>query len=135
MAKDTYKKLKTVDFGGFLKTTYPKLSASDIKRGYIYRYFLARIGTQDLEAFEVDRNTYDKFEKDKILLSAKLYWVIRGKLDDRTITVYTGILNGEPETLIIPGTKTQNRASIKRAVKVIPAVQYYVSPSQFYVGE
>jgi hypothetical protein len=104
----------------------------------MYRYFAAKSNHRNEMIYEIARRDYEKYVDNDYVVIGNLKWVIVGKLEDRTIQVYTGnpAYDYGKEPIIIPGILTQNEAAVKFLSRRIPAITSYLRKyDQFYVGE
>ena len=118
--------------------TIPSVTDKDIRRKFMYRYFAAKSNHRTSMIYEITRRDYDRLVDNDYVVLGNLKWVIVGKLEDRTIQVYTGNPAYEQgkEPIVIPGILTQNQASVMFLSRRIPAITSYLRKyDQFYVGE
>jgi len=132
---DAFLRMKSEDIVAQIVPSRPVITRKDRERGVIWRYFVARTNQIDKEVQEVSNTLYTTLRSKRSFVAEKVRWVIRGKLDDTTLMLYTGRWDGEREAVIIPGVRSQNKASIQAASETIPALKLYLSPSQYYLGE
>ena len=113
----------------------PVITRKDYKRGVLWRYFVSRANQVDMEVQEVEHINYAGYARNPTLVTEKIRWIIRGKLDDIELLLYTGRWDGQQEKIILPGVRSQNKAALEAAAENIPALKLYLTPSQYYVGE
>ena len=121
-----------------IKSTTPVITDRDIRIGYKPRYFASRANQISEQVHEISLREYNKLISNNFVVVGHLTWMIRGKLEDGMIEVYTGNDNYEKgiEPLTIPGVLTQNAASVMFLSEKIPAIKSYLRKyDQFYVGE
>ena len=108
------------------------------QRGYVARYFAAKANHINQEVFEITRRDYDKLYSNQYVILGHLNWVIKGRLGDQSLNLYTGnpTYEGGKEPINIPGVLTQNEGAVRFLGRKIPAVKNYLTDyEQFYVGE
>jgi len=113
----------------------PEIAQRDLDRGIIWRYFVSRSHLVKSEVVEVSSSYFSLYDFNPTIIGITVRWVIRGKLDDSVLMVYTGRRDDVPDRVIIPGVRTQNRASIEEAAETIPALRHAITPTQYYFGE
>ena len=123
---NVYRTLKTIKISTKSVPSHkPNVIQSDIKNGYIVRYFLKKINEEIIIEISVD--TYKQWKQGKIdkklYLGVQLNWYVTGNIDD----IYEGpILNR--------GVITQNNRSIKSAQSTIPTINNILNnPLDLYV--
>jgi len=107
------------------------------QRGYVARYFAAKANHVTQEVFEITRRDYDKLYSNQYVILGHLNWVIKGRLDDQIIHLYTGnpAYAGGKEPINIPGVLTQNAGAVRFLGRKIPVVKNYLTNyEQFYIG-
>ena len=107
------------------------------QRGYVARYFAAKANHINQEVFEITRRDYDKLYSNQYVILGHLNWVIKGRLDDQIIHLYTGNPSyvGGKEPINIPGVLTQNAGAVRFLGRKIPVVKnYLINYEQFYIG-
>ena len=126
-----------------LTNTPPTITEKHKQNGVLPRYFAAKANHIDKQVFEITRRDYQHLEDNRYVILGHLNWLIRGRLEDHEMWVYTGnhVFNSPDhpqgtEPIIIPGLLTQNRAAVMFLGRKIPAVKNYLTNyEQFYVGE
>ena len=106
------------------------------QRGYVARYFAAKANHINQEVFEITRRDYDKLYSNQYVILGHLNWVIKGRLEDQIIHLYTGYptYEGGKEPITIPGVLTQNEGAVRFLSRKIPAVKNYLTNyGQFYI--
>ena len=107
------------------------------QRGYVARYFAAKANHINQEVFEITRRDYDKLYSNQYVILGHLNWVIKGRLDDQIIHLYTGNPSyvGGKEPINIPGVLTQNAGAVRLLGRKIPVVKNHLTNyEQFYIG-
>ena len=107
------------------------------QRGYVARYFAAKANHINQEVFEITRRDYDKLYSNQYVILGHLNWVIKGRLEDQIIHLYTGnpAYVGGKEPINIPGVLTQNAGAVRLLGRKIPVVKNYLTNyEQFYIG-
>ena len=110
------------------------------RRGYVPRYFAAKLNQIDKKVFEITRRDYEYFQDNKYIALGHLNWAIKGPLQDREIWIYTGRPGYDDmsakrgtEPISIPGVLTQNEGAVRFISRKIPAVKNYLTNyEQFY---
>ena len=106
------------------------------QRGYVPRYFAAKANHINQEVFEITRRGYDKLYSNQYVVLGHLNWVIKGRLGDQILNLYTGnpTYEGGKEPITIPGVLTQNAGAVRFLSRKIPAVKNYLTNyGQFYI--
>ena len=106
------------------------------QRGYVARYFAAKANHINQEVFEITRRDYDKLYSNQYVILGHLNWVIKGRLGDQILNLYTGnpTYEGGKEPITIPGVLTQNEGAVRFLSRKIPAVKNYLTNyGQFYI--
>ena len=106
------------------------------QRGYVPRYFAAKANHINQEVFEITRRDYDKLYSNEYVILGHLNWVIKGRLGDQILNLYTGnpTYEGGKEPINIPGVLTQNEGAVRFLSRKIPAVKNYLTNyGQFYI--
>ena len=106
------------------------------QRGYVARYFAAKANHINQEVFEITRRNYDKLYSNQYVILGHLNWVIKGRLGDQILNLYTGnpTYEGGKEPINIPGVLTQNAGAVRFLSRQIPAVKNYLTNyKQFYI--
>ena len=106
------------------------------QRGYVPRYFAAKANHINQEVFEITRRDYDKLYSNQYVILGHLNWVIKGRLGDQILNLYTGnpTYEGGKEPINIPGVLTQNAGAVRFLSRKIPAVKNYLTNyKQFYI--
>ena len=106
------------------------------QRGYVARYFAAKANHINQEVFEITRRDYDKLYSNQYVVLGHLNWVIKGRLGDQILNLYTGnpTYEGGKEPINIPGVLTQNEGAVRFLSRKIPAVKNYLTNyGQFYI--
>ena len=106
------------------------------QRGYVARYFAAKANHINQEVFEITRRDYDKLYSNQYVVLGHLNWVIKGRLGDQILNLYTGnpTYEGGKEPITIPGVLTQNAGAVRFLSRKIPAVKNYLTNyKQFYI--
>ena len=106
------------------------------QRGYVPRYFAAKANHINQEVFEITRRDYDKLYSNQYVVLGHLNWVIKGRLGDQILNLYTGnpTYEGGKEPITIPGVLTQNEGAVRFLSRKIPAVKNYLTNyGQFYI--
>ena len=106
------------------------------QRGYVARYFAAKANHINQEVFEITRRDYDKLYSNQYVILGHLNWVIKGRLGDQILNLYTGnpTYEGGKEPINIPGVLTQNEGAVRFLSRKIPAVKNYLTNyGQFYI--
>ena len=106
------------------------------QRGYVPRYFAAKANHINQEVFEITRRGYDKLYSNQYVVLGHLNWVIKGRLGDQILNLYTGnpTYEGGKEPINIPGVLTQNEGAVRFLSRKIPAVKNYLTNyGQFYI--
>ena len=106
------------------------------QRGYVARYFAAKANHINQEVFEITRRDYDKLYSNQYVVLGHLNWVIKGRLGDQILNLYTGnpTYEGGKEPITIPGVLTQNEGAVRFLSRKIPAVKNYLTNyGQFYI--
>ena len=107
------------------------------QRGYVPRYFAAKANHINQEVFEITRRDYDKLYSNQYIILGHLNWVIKGRLEDQIIHLYTGnpTYEGGKEPINIPGVLTQNAGAVRFLSRKIPVVKnHLINYEQFYIG-
>jgi hypothetical protein len=101
----------------------PKITTSDIVRGYVPRYFVQHVSLKKIT--EVDKLQYDSIKNDPMYLTLELKWVITGNSEDsRSI-----------DGTFIRGAKHQNTVSIDWYSKTMHGLERILrNPLEFFVG-
>ena len=106
------------------------------QRGYVARYFAAKANHINQEVFEITRRNYDKLYSNQYVVLGHLNWVIKGRLGDQILNLYTGnpTYEGGKEPINIPGVLTQNEGAVRFLSRKIPAIKNYLTNyGQFYI--
>jgi len=106
------------------------------QRGYVPRYFAAKANHINQEVFEITRRDYDRLYSNQYVILGHLNWVIKGRLGDQSLNLYTGnpTYEGGKEPINIPGVLTQNEGAVRFLSRKIPAVKNYLTNyGQFYI--
>ena len=88
-----------------IKTHVPIIEISDIRRGYIVRYFIQRFNDDNAMIYEVSDVQFQKFIDDPFYNTIKLEWRIVGTVDEIKFT---------------------NERSVKLASKKMPGIIFYL---------
>jgi hypothetical protein len=107
------------------------------QRGYVPRYFAAKANHINQEVFEITRRDYDKLYSNQYVVLGHLNWVIKGRLGDQILNLYTGnpTYEGGKEPINIPGVLTQNEGAVRFLSRKIPVVKnHLINYEQFYIG-
>ena len=113
----------------------PNITVQEIRAGKFWRYFATRPSNLRSSVTEISAMEYERLRKNPTIVTVQLKWIIKGPLDDTNLSVYTGRADGQKETVVIPGVRTQNQAAIDSAAEKIPILKQILSPSQYYFGE
>lgn len=102
----------------------PKISANDISRGFVMRYFTKLIADR-IRVYEIDEKQYNTFKKDKQFITIQLPWIIAGNDVD-----YPGT-----DGSVIVGAKTRNEKIIEYYSKQIPTLPKVLkNPLEYFFG-
>ena len=121
--------------------TLDQITQADRRRGYVPRYFAAKVTHIHEEVFEITRREYDFFYDVTSIVVGHLKWVIAGPQDNSEIWVYTGnpTHDDDPksprrgtEPISIPGVLTQNEGAVRFLSSKIPAVKNYFDRPNAY---
>lgn len=88
-----------------IKTHVPIIEISDIRRGYIIRYFIQRFNDNDASIYEVDNSQFQKYINDPFYNAIQLEWRIVGRTGEISFT---------------------NENSVKLASKKMPGIIFYL---------
>jgi hypothetical protein len=88
-----------------IKVHFPILDDSDYKRGYITRYFAQKANDTNSVVYEINDSMYAYLGNNSFYTIVKLNWKVSGDVSE---------------------IKEANFKSVKRASKVIPAIQLYL---------
>jgi hypothetical protein len=102
----------------------PKITKTDVARGYVVRYFVRMISTGKVT--EVDKIQYDNFQTIPFYQTLKLNWIIGG--NDEDVVAVDG--------KVIYGTKNQNTILIEHYNKEMPGIDKVLRDSlEFFTGK
>tara|TARA_R110002020_G_scaffold74225_1_gene190138 strand:- start:99 stop:716 length:618 start_codon:yes stop_codon:yes gene_type:complete len=123
---NVYRTLKTIKIKTkSIPSHKPNVIQSDIKNGYIVRYFFKKINEEII--IEVSADTYKQWKQGmfdkKLYLGIQLNWYITGDIEDNQ--------NG---SILNRGVITQNTRQIKAAQSTIPTINNILNnPLDLYV--
>jgi hypothetical protein len=101
----------------------PKISKSDLDKGYITRYFAQRSNSKSSEIRELSKADYNFIRLSNLHTTVEMEWRISGKKEDE--------FKGNLRTYI--GVESSNRASLERAMQVLPGLKFKIrNMLQFY---
>lgn len=101
----------------------PKITSTDISRGYILRYFVTHVSI--LRIIEIDKFQYDILKVDPLYNTIELKWMINGV--ERNFIAKDGNL--------VIGTRYQNETSIAYYNNKMPGLNRILrNPSEYFFG-
>ena len=68
--------------------TESQITHNHRRRGYVPRYFAAKLNQIDKKVFEITREDYEYFQDHKYVMVGYLNWTIKGSLKDNEIWIY-----------------------------------------------
>jgi len=117
--------------------TEQQITQAHRQQGYVPRYFAAKANHINQEVFEITRRDYDRLYSNQYVILGHLNWVIKGRLEDQIIHLYTGnpTYEGGKEPINIPGVLTQNAGAVRFLSRKMPVVKnHLINYEQFYIG-
>lgn len=102
----------------------PKVTQTDVTRGYVVRYFVQNVSTRTI--VEVDRSQYETYRNDPYYVCVELQWFIGGPDVSHTLT------NG----VSVMGTEEKNQAVITFYDRKMPGLRNVLrNPLEFFSGK
>lgn len=101
----------------------PKITPTDITRGYTMRYFARHISIPKI--IEIDKRQYDVFKFDSLYITLELKWMINGFASNTVAN----------DGSIIYGVRHQNQMTLGFAEQKISGIKNFLrNPLEYFQG-